>query len=60
MKGFAVLSSVSSSANAAIESGSVNVIITNKEGKYSLYLGGLDAKGISYTWISRQLLDDEV
>ena len=61
MKGFTVSSSVAPLAKAAIESGNVTVMITNKEGKYSLQLSALDSTGtIDHTWISRPLLEDEV
>ena len=49
----------SETVSAAIEKGSVSIMVSNKEGDYSLYLGGTDADGVSYTWISRKLIENE-
>ena len=58
MRGFTVIQS-SETVKAAIDNGSVSVIISNKEGDYSLNLGGMDEEGVFYTWISRPLIENE-
>ena len=58
MRGFIVIQS-QETVNAAIEKGSVSILISNKEGDYSVYVGGMDVDGVFYTWISRKLVEND-
>ena len=59
MKGFE-LSRSGSVIHSALENGVTSVLISNKEGYCSIYIGGTDAAGVSYTWASAKLESGDV
>lgn len=58
MKGFAVLKS-ESEFHSAIGGGVMSVVISNKNGYYSIYVGGTESGGMSYTWLSEALKEGD-
>ncbi len=51
MKGF-VVKTKDCVTYAALNEGSVGIVITNKEGDYRLGINGMDTQGIAYVWQS--------
>lgn len=54
MKGF-ILEIGKDTIYAALESGSVGIIISNKDGNYNISLNGMDDQGIFYVWYNKNL-----
>ena len=59
MKGFTVLRD-GKPLHAVVENGVTSIVISNKEGHYSIYVGGTEANGLSYTWLSEALAENDV
>jgi hypothetical protein len=60
MKGF-VIEIAGNTTCAALEKGSVGIIITNKEGHSPIIVNGMDEQTLSYTWLKSELhIGDEI